>query len=159
MLFVLLLCLTPYSANAQTVMNTGGWEFALESVITDKQGVQRKGGTTSQICVSKPLLDQNVYLDPRFEKVTLTAQGGQCDVSEHKRVGNSATFKISCAMPRNVKISASYKKEVSATLFKSEMNQVMVNDPRGIEMDNRITGTFIGLCTEAMTKPEVRIAR
>jgi hypothetical protein len=146
----------PGLSNAQTVMTPGSWEFALESVLTDKQGVQRKGGATNLVCVTKPMLVQNIYLDPRAEKSTLSAQGGQCDVSEHKRDGDKASFKISCAMPRNVKISASYKKEASATLFKSEVNQVMVNDPRGVEMDNRMTGTFIGPCTDTMVKPEVR---
>jgi hypothetical protein len=151
--------LLPCVAMAQTVMNPGGWEFALESVITDKQGVQRKGGATSLVCVTKPMLVQNVYLDPRYEKITFEAQGGQCDVSEHKRNGDSASFKVSCAMPRNVKISASYKKEASATIFKSETNQVMVNDPRGVEMDNRMTGTFIGPCTDTMIKPDIRKIR
>jgi hypothetical protein len=146
----------PGLSNAQTVMTPGGWEFTLESVITDKLGVQRKGGATNLVCVTKPMLVQNVYLDPRYEKATLAAQGGQCDVSEHKRDGHSASFKVSCAMPRNVKISASYKKEASATVFKSEVNQVMVNDPRGVEMDNRMTGTFIGPCSDTMNKPEVR---
>jgi hypothetical protein len=154
-LFMLLPCL----ARSQTVMNTGGWEFTLESVLTDKQGVQRKGGATSLVCVSKPMLVQNVYLDPRYEKATLSAQGGQCDVSEHKRDGDKASFKISCAMPRNVKISASHKKEASATGFKSEVNQVMVNDPRGVEMDNRTIGTFIGPCTETMIRPEIQKIR
>jgi hypothetical protein len=158
-ILLMLVVLLPAPARSQTVMNTGGWEFVLESVLTDKQGVQRKGGSTNLVCVSKPLLVQNVYLDPRYENATLTAQGGQCDVLEHKRNGNSSSFKINCAMPRNVKISASYKKEASATSFTSEVNQVMVNDPRGVEMDNRLTGTFVGPCTDAMIKPEIRKVR
>jgi Protein of unknown function (DUF3617) len=156
---LLLLLAFHCSSSAQTIMNQGGWEFVLESVITDKQGVQRKGGATNLVCVTKPMLVQNIYLDPRYEKVTLEAQGGQCDLSEHKRNGNSASFKISCSMPRNVKLSAAFRKEASATGFKSEVNQVMVNDPRGVEMDNRTTGTFIGSCTDTMLKPEVRKVR
>jgi hypothetical protein len=153
---LLLLMTAPSLLNAQTVMTPGGWEFTLESVITDKLGVQRKGGSTNLVCVTKPLLVQNVYLDPRYEKATFTAQGGQCDVADHKRDGDSVTFKVACAMPRNIKLSASYKKEATATVFKSEVNQVMVNDPRGVEMDNRITGTFVGPCTDTMIKPVVR---
>jgi Protein of unknown function (DUF3617) len=153
---LLLLMAASSFSHAQTVMTPGGWEFRLESVLTDKSGVQRKGGTTNFVCVTKPMLVQNIYLDPRHEKATLVAQGGQCDVSEHKRDGDSASFKVSCAMPRNIKTSASYKKEASATLFKSEVNQVMVNDPRGVEMDNRLTGTFIGPCTDIMNKAGVQ---
>jgi Protein of unknown function (DUF3617) len=156
---LLFLLAMPGLSGAQTVMNPGGWEFALESVITDKQGMQRKGSNSSSFCLTKPMLVQNVYLDPRYEKATLEAQGGQCEISEHKRNGDKASFKISCAMPRNMKLSASHKREASATVFTSEVNQVMVNDPRGVEMDNRITGTFIGACTDTMIRPEVRKVR
>jgi Protein of unknown function (DUF3617) len=141
---------------AQKVMTPGGWEFTVESVITDKQGGQRKSNKTSAICLSKSVLAQDIYLDPKFELGNLLSQGGKCEVFDQKRQPNSATFKISCAMPGNVKLSTTYQNEASAEQFKSDVARVMVNDPRGVEMVNQASAKFIGACTSEMSRPEVR---
>jgi hypothetical protein len=155
-IFLVLLCIQSGLTYAQKVMTPGGWEFSVESVITDKQGGQRKSSRTSAICLSKSVLAQEVYLDPKFELGNFLSQGGKCQVFDQKRQGNAATFKISCAMPGNVKLSTTYQNEASAERFQSEIVRVMVNDPRGVEMVNQATAKFIGPCTSDMARPEVR---
>jgi Protein of unknown function (DUF3617) len=143
-------------AFAQKVMTPGGWEFTVDSVITDKQGGQRKSNRTTAVCLSKSALAQDVYLDPKFELGNFLSQGGKCEVFDQKRQVNSATFKISCAMPGNVKLSTTYQNEASAEQFKSEFVRIMVNDPRGVEMVNQANAKFVGPCTSDMARPEIR---
>jgi hypothetical protein len=142
---------------AQKVMTPGGWEFTVESVITNKQGGQRVSNKNMTVCLSKAVLAQEVYLNPKFELGNFLSQGGKCEVFDQKRLANSATFKISCAMPGNVKLSTTYKNEASAEQFQSEVARVMVNDPRGVEMVNQTSAKFVGPCTNEMSRPEVRI--
>jgi hypothetical protein len=141
---------------AQKIMTSGAWEFANESLITDSQGNQRKSTRTTTWCLTKPLLAENVYLDPTFEKGNFILKGGKCALFDEKRTATTATFDMSCVMPRNVKLSMTFKKEATATTYASEMTQTMQNDPRGAEMVNTTAGTFIGACTEGMSKPEIR---
>lgn len=136
-------------AHAQKVMMPGSWEFISDSEVLNKAGQKGESQKKTSVCLSKTLLAKDVYLDPKHEMANLTAYGGKCAVFDYKRQGNSASWTLSCAMPRNIKVSQSYKNEVSATELTSEVNQTLVNDPRFLEISTTIKGMRTGECSVA----------
>jgi Protein of unknown function (DUF3617) len=133
-------------ATAQKVVTPGSWEFVSNSEVFNKAGQKGESQKKTSACLTKATLAKNVYLDPKFEMANMTALGGKCAVFDFKREGNTASWTLSCAMPRNIKVSFSYKNEVSATELTSEVNQTLVNDPRFVEISTKIKGTYVGEC-------------
>jgi Protein of unknown function (DUF3617) len=140
-----LFIISPF-ATAQKVMTPGSWEFVSESEVLNKSGQKGESQKKTMVCLSKATLAKDVYLDPKHEMANLTALGGKCAVFDFKRQGNAASWTLSCAMPRNIKVSQSYKNEVTATELISEVNQTLVNDPRFVEISTKIKGIYVGEC-------------
>jgi Protein of unknown function (DUF3617) len=145
-LCVLSLLLACSGAWSQKVMLPGSWDLTSDSEVTNKTGQTGTAQKKTTVCLTKATLAKDVYLDPKFELANKVAFGGKCAVFDFQRQGNRASWTLSCAMPRNIKLSVSYKNDVSANELISEVDQTLVNDPRYSAILTKIKGVHMGEC-------------
>ncbi len=145
-LCVLSLLLACTGAWSQKVMLPGSWDFTSDSEVTNKAGQIGTAQKKTTVCLTKATLAKDIYLDPKFELANKVAFGGKCAVFDFQRQDNRASWTLSCAMPRNIKLSVSVKNEVSANELISEVDQTLVNDPRYSTILTKIKGAYMGEC-------------
>lgn len=144
------------NASAQKVMKPGGWEFVSDITVSAKDGSQRTGQSKTSVCFTKALLAREIYLDPKYEEGQMVGKGGTCAVFDFKKQGSSATWNMSCNMPRGVKVEMFYKNSASETDLISEVTQTIISDPKGTEVLTLIKAQYVGECTSEMKTPEVQ---
>ena len=152
-----IICGASVSAYAQKIMKPGGWEFVSDIQVTQKEGPARTGQSKTSICFTKEILAKDVYLDAKFEEGQMKSKGGTCAVFDYKKQGSSATWNMSCNMPRGLKVEIAYKNSASETDLVSEVTQTVVGDPKGTEIFTLIKAQYVGDCTPEMKRPEIQI--
>lgn len=145
----------PLTADAQSVMQPGGWEVRVKLTMQDPTTGETKtiNESTMKQCLSKAFLDNDPYLTPGIDKEKMAQKGATCSLSDGTRKGNIASWKMACKLSDGTLIDSSISNSASAHAFKSDMRQIVNRDGKAVSMQIAMNSKFIGKCTKDMLQP------
>ncbi|MGY6274908.1 DUF3617 domain-containing protein [Methylomonas sp. MgM2] len=140
------------AADAQAVMEPGGWEVQAKITAQDPTtGVTKTlNDSTMRQCLSEAFLKKDPYLTPGIDNEKMRQKGAKCSLSDQVRNKDSASWRMICEFADGSKADMSINNSVSRHEFSSEIKQLIVKGDRTVPIQIAIKSRFIGECTEDM---------
>jgi hypothetical protein len=141
-------------AKAEQPMTPGAWQTRMTSVARDpKTGESTTGPEASmKLCLSKEFLDKDPYLTPTLDKAKMEQKHAKCTTSDHKRDGNSASWKISCTMADGTSVAMTVNNVAAPHKLTSQLEQIIQKNGQTTLASMSMEMSFIGECTSDMPK-------
>jgi hypothetical protein len=141
-------------ANAEQPMEPGAWQIHTTSVARDpKTGQSTKGPEANiKMCVSAEYLAKDPYLTPNVDKEKMEKNRAKCTTSDHKREGNSASWKIACTMADGSQVSMTVNNVAAPHKLTSQLEQTIQKSGHATHASMSMEMSFIGECTSDMPK-------
>ena len=141
-------------AHAEQPMEPGAWQMHMTSVARDpKTGESTTGPeATLKMCLSEEFLAKDPYLTPNLDKEKMEKKHAKCTTSDHKREGNSASWKIQCTMADGSQVSMTVNNVAARHKLTSKLEQTIQKDGRATLASMSMEMSFIGECTSDMPK-------
>jgi Protein of unknown function (DUF3617) len=141
-------------AQAGQPMEPGAWQMHMASVAKDPTTGESTTGpeTTMKVCLSEEFLAKDPYLTPNLDKERMEKKRAKCTTSDHKREGNSASWKISCTMADGSEVSMTVNNVAERHKLTSKLDQTIQKDGRASLASMSMEMSFLGECTSDMPK-------
>jgi hypothetical protein len=135
-------------------MEPGAWQMHMTSVAKDpKTGESTTGPEASiKMCLSEEFLAKDPYLTPNLDKEKMEKKRAKCTTSDHKREGNSASWKISCTMADGSQVSMTVNNVAARHKLTSQLEQTIEKGGQTTLASMSMEMSFIGECTSDMPK-------
>jgi hypothetical protein len=145
-----------FAANAQSIMEPGGWEMKVKVTAREPASGETKTIAESAMkqCVSKAFLDKDSYLTPGIDKAKMMQKGATCSLSDEMRSGNTASWRMVCDLADGTNVDMTIKNTASKHEFSSDMKQMVTKDGKSVPMQIAMNGKFLGKCTPDMVQPK-----
>ncbi len=145
-----------FAANAQSIMEPGGWEMQVRITAQDPETGVTKTITESTIkqCLSEAFLKKDPYLTPVIDKEKMIQKGATCSLSDQVRNGDSASWRMSCKLADGSKVDMSIKNSASRHKFSSDMRQLVTKGDQTVPMQVAMNAKFLGKCTPDMVQAQ-----
>lgn len=142
------------SARAAEPMEPGAWQMHMTSTAKDPKSGESKTGPSSdvKICLTKEFLAKDPYMTPTLDKQKMEQKHAKCTTSDHKREGNTASWKITCTMEDGTSVAMTVNNVAEAHKLNSKLEQVIQKDGETMFASMAMDMSFIGQCTDDMPK-------
>lgn len=146
--------LSSLAANAQSVMEPGGWETRTKIVGLDPESGQTKtyADATTKICYTKAFLAKDIYLTPGLDQRKAEAKGAKCKISDARREGDTAGWKMDCTLADGTRTEATVRNAAARRAFSSEVSQVVFKQGQEVPMSISAQSRHVGECSADMPK-------
>ena len=155
LLFVIILGIgLPGWAHAEQPMEPGAWQMHMTTIARDPKTGQSTNGpeASMKMCLSEDFLAKDPYLTPNLDKEKMEQKRAKCTTSDHKREGNSASWKISCTMADGSQVSMTVNNVAERHKLTSQLEQTIQKDGQASLASMSMEMSFIGECTSDMPK-------
>ena len=143
------------SANAQSVMKSGGWQMQMNVTAENPSTHETKkvNESTTKMCLSKEYLAKDPYLTPGIDKAKMERKNAKCSISDEKHSGNTASWTMACIAADGSTVDMSINNKADAHKLTSNINQVIKKGEVTAALVKIVVDmSFIGQCTNDMPK-------
>jgi hypothetical protein len=146
---------TAGEAMAQTVMQPGAWQMETSVSATNPATGEtvKVGDTKMTLCLTPEFLAKQPYFNATLDEQAMKQKGAQCTTSGYARDGNTASWKMACALSDGKTVDMTVKTAAGAKSLKSELRQIVTQGNQATPVNITIAGTFAGECTPDMPRP------
>ena len=135
-------------------MEPGAWTAHVTTAMRDPQTGEAKKGPdgTMDICLTPEFLAKDPYLTPLLDEEKMARKQAKCTTSDHKRVGNSASWKVACTMSDGSKVDMLVDNVAARHKATSKVESTVVKDGRTFLTIVTTDMSFAGKCTKDMPR-------
>lgn len=140
------------AAQAQAVMEPGAWETRTKITGLDLESGQTKtfADATTKVCYTLEFLAKEIHLTPGVDQRKAEAKGAKCGISDARREGNTASWKMDCTLADGTRTEAVVRNVAAKRTFSSEVSQTVYKQGHEVPMKISAQSRHVGACTADM---------